>query len=84
MIETDVVLNAAGAWSKNVANMINANIPLTPMKHAYVVTESIKGLENLPNVRDPDATLCFRIRGSTIAIGGYEQNPIVLPSVSLS
>ncbi|KAK9296853.1 hypothetical protein QLX08_009258 [Tetragonisca angustula] len=80
MIETDVVLNAAGAWSKNVANMINANIPLTPMKHAYVVTESIKGLENLPNVRDPDATLCFRIRGSTIAIGGYEQNPIVLPS----
>ncbi|KAK1119400.1 hypothetical protein K0M31_013230 [Melipona bicolor] len=80
MIKTDVVLNAAGAWSKNVANMINVNIPLTPMKHAYVVTEPIKGLENLPNVRDPDATLCFRIRGSTIAIGGYEQNPIILSS----
>lgn len=83
VIKTDVVLNAAGAWSKSVANMINMNIPLTPIKHAYIVTEPIKGLQNLPNIKDPDASLYYRIQGSSIAIGGYEQNPIVLPSVSL-
>ncbi|XP_012238092.1 sarcosine dehydrogenase, mitochondrial [Bombus impatiens] len=80
IIKTDVVLNAAGVWSKSVANMINMNIPLTPIKHAYIVTEPIKGLQNLPNIKDPDASLYYRIQGSSIAIGGYEQNPIVLPS----
>ncbi|XP_068968504.1 sarcosine dehydrogenase, mitochondrial isoform X2 [Bombus flavifrons] len=80
IIKTDVVLNAAGVWSKSVANMINMNIPLTPIKHAYIVTEPIKGLQNVPNIKDPDTSLYYRIQGSSIAIGGYEQNPIVLPS----
>ncbi|XP_060812640.1 sarcosine dehydrogenase, mitochondrial [Bombus pascuorum] len=80
VIKTDVVLNAAGAWSKSVANMINMNIPLTPIKHAYIVTEPIKGLQNLPNIKDPDTSVYYRIQGSSIAIGGYEQNPIVLSS----
>lgn len=83
IIKTDIVLNAAGAWSKNIANMINVNIPLTPIKHAYIVTEPIEGLQNLPNIRDPDTSLYFRIQGSSLVIGVYEQNPIVLPSVSL-
>ncbi|XP_017789303.1 PREDICTED: sarcosine dehydrogenase, mitochondrial [Habropoda laboriosa] len=81
IIKTDVVLNAAGVWSKNVANMVDVNIPLTPIKHAYVVTEPIEGIQGLPNIRDPDISLYFRIQGSSIAIGGYEPNPIVIPSV---
>ncbi|CAK9810550.1 Sarcosine dehydrogenase, mitochondrial [Anthophora plagiata] len=81
IIKTDVVLNAAGVWSKNVANMVGTNIPLTPIKHAYIVTEPIQGVQNLPNVRDPDISLYFRIQGSSIAIGGYEPNPITIPSV---
>lgn len=83
IIKTDVVLNAAGAWSKNLANTLSIDIPLVPMKHAYVVTEPIPGVEQqLPNIRDPDPSLYFRIQGNSIAMGVYERNPILLESVS--
>ncbi|XP_076233334.1 sarcosine dehydrogenase, mitochondrial-like [Calliopsis andreniformis] len=81
IVKTDVVLNAAGVWSKGVANMVKMDIPLTPIKHAYIVTEPIQGLQYLPNVRDPDISLYFRIQGSSMLIGGYEQNPALLQSV---
>ncbi|KAG7197764.1 hypothetical protein KM043_001583 [Ampulex compressa] len=77
-IKTKVVLNACGAWSRNVAKMVGLDIPLVPMKHAYIVTEPIKGTENLPNIRDPDIGLYFRVQGGSISIGGYEPNPIIL------
>ncbi|XP_076161806.1 sarcosine dehydrogenase, mitochondrial-like isoform X3 [Ptiloglossa arizonensis] len=80
IIKTDIVLNAAGAWSKNVTNMVNMDIPLTPIKHAYIVTEPIEELQHLPNIRDPDISLYFRIQGNSMAIGGYEPNPIILQS----
>lgn len=80
IIKADIVLNASGAWSKNVANMVKMDIPLTPIKHAYIVTEPIQEIQSLPNVRDPDISLYFRMQGSSMAIGGYEQNPIVLDS----
>ncbi|XP_076755351.1 sarcosine dehydrogenase, mitochondrial-like [Xylocopa sonorina] len=80
IIKTNIVLNAAGAWSKNIANMIDVNIPLTPIKHAYIVTEPIEGLQMLPNIRDGDTSLYFRIQGSSMFIGAYEQNPTLLPS----
>lgn len=83
IIKADIVLNASGAWSKNVANMVKMDIPLTPIKHAYIVTEPIQELQHLPNIRDPDISLYFRMQGSSIAIGGYEKNPIVLDSVSI-
>lgn len=82
-IKTDTVLNAAGVWSKNVANMVKMDIPLTPIKHAYIVTKPMEGLQHLPNIRDPDTSLYFRIQGSSMLIGGYEQNPVLLESVSL-
>lgn len=63
--------------------MVNTNIPLTLLKHAYIVTEPIEGVQNLPNVRDSDRSIYLRMQGSSMVIGGYEQNPIALPSVSL-
>ena len=81
IIKTDVVLNAAGVWSKDTIKMVGMDIPLIPFKHAYIITEPITGVQNLPNVRDLDADVYFRMQGSSIAIGGYEQNPIMLDSV---
>lgn len=80
-INTNIVLNAAGAWSNDIAKMLNLNIPLIPIKHAYVVTEAIEGMKNVPNVRDPDISLYFKIQGSSMSIGGYENNPVLLHSV---
>ncbi|XP_063973708.1 sarcosine dehydrogenase, mitochondrial [Diachasmimorpha longicaudata] len=82
LIRTKCVLNAAGAWSKNVAKMAGVDIPLIAMKHAYVVTERIEGVQGLPNIRDHDGSIYIKAQGSSLAIGGYEPNPIILKSLA--
>lgn len=83
IIKTNVVLNAAGAWSGTIARMVGLDIPLIPMKHAYIVTEPME-VRGLPNIRDADLSIYFRVQGGTMSIGGYEPNPIILKSVSFS
>lgn len=73
IIKTNVVLNAAGVWSGTIAQMVGLSIPLTPMKHAYIVTEPMN-VQGLPNIRDPDRSIYFRVQGGTLSIGGYESN----------
>ncbi|XP_014477949.1 PREDICTED: sarcosine dehydrogenase, mitochondrial isoform X2 [Dinoponera quadriceps] len=79
VIKSKIILNAAGAWSGNLARMVGLNIPLVPMKHAYIVTEPMN-VRGLPNLRDPDQSIYFRVQGGNMCIGGYEPNPIVLKS----
>ncbi|CAG2061697.1 unnamed protein product, partial [Timema podura] len=61
--------------------MVGLHLPLVPMKHAYVITENISGVRGLPNVRDHDASVYFRIQGESLCMGGYEPNPIMLDQV---
>ncbi|XP_022914521.1 sarcosine dehydrogenase, mitochondrial [Onthophagus taurus] len=82
VINTKCVINASGAWARNISHMVSLDIPLSPMKHAYVVTESIPEVKNMPNVRDHDYSVYFRIQGDTICIGGYESNPELLKDVA--
>lgn len=81
-IKTNCVLNAAGVWSRSISKMAGVQIPLIPMKHAYVVSEPIEGVQGLPNIRDHDKSMYFRVQGSSLCMGGYEPNPIILQSVS--
>lgn len=81
IVKTNCIINAAGVWSKNIAKMVGADIPLVPMKHAYIVTETIKGVQGCPNIRDHDGNIYFRVQGEALNIGGYERNPIVLKTV---
>ena len=62
--------------------MVGLTVPLIPMKHAYVVTEKIPGIENMPNVRDHDSSVYLRLQGDALSVGGYENNPILLDRVS--
>lgn len=81
VIKTNCVLNAAGVWSKSVAKLAGIDIPLIPMKHAYIITETMENVKGCPNLRDHDASIYFKIQGSSIQIGGYESNPLILQSV---
>ncbi|XP_012280472.1 sarcosine dehydrogenase, mitochondrial isoform X2 [Orussus abietinus] len=81
VIRTDCILNASGVWSRRIAKMAGVDIPLIPMKHAYVVSESIKEAQGLPNIRDHDGSVYIRPQGSSLCLGGYEPNPIILESV---
>ena len=61
--------------------MVGTSVPLMALKHAYITTNSIPGIANMPNIRDHDLALYFRTQGDSIVVGGYETNPIFLDEV---
>lgn len=63
--------------------MIGSDIPLEAMKHAYIVTNPVKEAKGIPNIRDHDSNIYFKVAGETLSIGGYELDPIFLDSVIL-
>uniref|UniRef100_A0A8C9M7U1 FAD dependent oxidoreductase domain-containing protein n=1 Tax=Panthera tigris altaica TaxID=74533 RepID=A0A8C9M7U1_PANTA len=63
-------------WASAVGRMAGVKVPLVAMHHAYVVTERIEGIQNMPNVRDHDASVYLRLQGDALSVGGYETNPI--------
>ncbi|KAK7896248.1 hypothetical protein WMY93_021573 [Mugilogobius chulae] len=81
-IETPCVVNCAGVWATKLGEMAGVKVPLIAMHHAYVVTERIEGIQNMPNVRDHDASVYLRLQGDALSVGGYEQNPIFWEEVS--
>ncbi|KAG5682277.1 hypothetical protein PVAND_011640 [Polypedilum vanderplanki] len=81
IIKTNTVVNATGVWGKDLLEPLDIHLPLVPMRHAYVVSEAIKEVQGMPNVRDHDYSLYFRIQGQSIQMGGYENNPILLDKV---
>lgn len=62
--------------------MADVSVPLVAMHHAYVVTERIEGIQNMPNVRDHDASVYLKLQGDALSVGGYEPNPIFWEDVS--
>ncbi|XP_062140877.1 sarcosine dehydrogenase, mitochondrial [Drosophila sulfurigaster albostrigata] len=81
-IRTETVVNATGVWGRDLVARHGTHLPLLPMKHAYIVSESIPGVRGLPNIRDHDYSTYFRIQGDAICMGGYEPNPILLDPVA--
>ncbi|MEQ2186247.1 hypothetical protein GOODEAATRI_026666, partial [Goodea atripinnis] len=71
-------------WATKLGEMAGVNVPLIAMHHAYVVTERIEGIQNMPNVRDHDASVYLRLQGDALSVGGYEQNPIFWEEVILN
>nr|XP_027797943.1 sarcosine dehydrogenase, mitochondrial [Marmota flaviventris] len=81
-IQTPCVVNCAGVWASAVGRMAGVKVPLVAMHHAYVVTERIEGIQNMPNVRDHDASVYLRLQGDALSVGGYECNPVFWEEVS--
>lgn len=50
---------------------------------AYVVTEKIEGISGMPNVRDHDSSIYFKLQGDALSVGGYENDPIFIDQVGL-
>ncbi|KAK1155746.1 hypothetical protein AOXY_G26577 [Acipenser oxyrinchus oxyrinchus] len=81
-IHTPCVVNCGGVWAQRLGRMAGVKVPLIAMHHAYVVTERIEGIQNMPNVRDHDASVYLRLQGDALSVGGYESNPIFWDEVS--
>jgi dimethylglycine dehydrogenase len=75
-VTAEHVVNAAGCFARKVSRMLGADVPITNMKHQYVVTEPIKEfLESdveMPVIRDPYPSSYYRQEQKSALIGIYE------------
>jgi 4-methylaminobutanoate oxidase (formaldehyde-forming) len=75
-IRTSVVVDAAGAWTRQVAAASGIHIPLVPTRHQLFVTEPLDGVHpDLPIVRVMDAAVYVRPCDGGFLWGGYEDRP---------
>lgn len=76
VIKTDVVINAAGLWGNDLAQMVGVTLPIIPMAHLYLITKPIAGQPHtMPTMRDPDNLVYFREEVGGLIVGGYERIP---------
>jgi len=73
-IECDHVVNCAGMWGRDVGRMAGTNVPLHACEHFYIVTETIKGLTQLPVLRVPDEFAYYKEDAGKFLLGAFEPN----------
>ena len=61
-IEAEQYINAAGAWSNTVCEMLGFGVPITPLRRYEHYFECQQPIEPLPYLKDPDR-LAFRPEG---------------------
>jgi glycine/D-amino acid oxidase-like deaminating enzyme len=75
-IETPVVVDAAGAWTRQVAAASGIHIPLVPTMQQLIVTQTVLGVRpDLPMVRIMDAAVYMRPCQGGFLWGVYEEEP---------
>ena len=70
------VVNAAGCYARQVSQMVGTDIPITNMKHTYIVTETVQEFLDhdgeMPVIRDPYPSAYYRQEQKSGLIGIYE------------
>jgi dimethylglycine dehydrogenase len=77
-VHAEIVINAAGLWAREVAAMAGYTLPLVPMEHQYVVTDTIPEVaalgREIPLTRDQDGEFYMRQEGQGLLLGAYERH----------
>lgn len=75
-VHAEHVVNAGGLWAKQVGRMVGLELPVSPLEHHYLVTESIpevQGLDfELPMMVDLEGFSYLRQEGQGVLLGIYE------------
>ena len=75
-IRTGIVLDAAGAWTRQVAEAAGLHISILPTRHQLFVTEPLEGASpDQPIVRVMDAAVYIRPCDGGLLWGGFEEGP---------
>jgi glycine/D-amino acid oxidase-like deaminating enzyme len=75
-IRTRVVVDAAGAWTRQVAEAAGIHVPIVPTRHQLFVTEPLEGARpDLPIVRVMDAAVYVRPCNGGLLWGVFEADP---------
>ena len=77
-VNAEMVVNAAGLWAREVAQLAGLALPLVAMEHQYFVTDEIPDVaqsgRELPSVSDRDAEYYMRQEGLGLLVGAYERH----------
>jgi glycine cleavage system T protein len=76
-IEAEHVVNCAGMWARDLADMSGVTLPLHACEHFYLVTEPIEGLGRLPVLRVPDECAYYKEDAGKMMLGAFE--PVAKP-----
>jgi len=75
-IQTEHVVNAAGLWAKQVGRMAGIELPVSPLNHHYLISDTIPAVEalnkELPLVVDLEGFTYMRQDQNGILLGIYE------------
>ncbi|MEP3778436.1 MAG: FAD-dependent oxidoreductase [Shimia thalassica] len=75
-IHAEYIVNAAGLWGREVGRLAGIELPLMPVEHHYLVTETIPLVENLgfelPQINDNETGCYARQEGMGMLLGAYE------------
>ena len=71
-IASDVVVNCAGMWARDLGALSGVNIPLHACEHFYIVTEPVEGLGRLPVLRVPDEWAYYKEDAGKMMLGAFE------------
>ena len=77
-INAEIVINAGGLWAREVGKLAGINLPVQPMEHHYLITETIpeiKERENEPRLpigTDFEGNIYFRQEAHGMLLGTYE------------
>jgi len=75
-VKASIVVDAAGAWTRQVAEASGVRVPLLPTAQQLFVTEPLQGARaDLPMVRIMDAAVYMRPCNGGFLWGVYEEDP---------
>jgi glycine/D-amino acid oxidase-like deaminating enzyme len=76
-VTAPVVVDAAGAWVRQVAGLAGAPVPLAPVRHQLLITAPVPGAGPAgPIVRVVDAAVYLRPARGGLMVGGFEAGPL--------
>ena len=78
-IDTEHLVNAAGIWAPQLAEMVGAWLPSVPVDHQHVLMAAVPGADvprASPCFRDTDNLVYGKDEAGGMLIGGYEGNPL--------
>ena len=80
VIVAEHVVTATGSWCRQTLAMVGLDVPVIPVEHQYIVTDShpaltarhAEGLSEMPVLRESDASYYLREERDGLILGPYE------------
>jgi glycine/D-amino acid oxidase-like deaminating enzyme len=78
-IKTGAVVDAAGGWVRQVAELAGGEVAVAPVRHQLLITEPAAGIDaDDPICRVVDAAVYLRPARGGLMVGGFEAAPLAM------